>query len=135
MSSSASSVTHLEVGLGVGGLELEHPVPDALQDLGGRHAVGRWPGVARGDLLLEAGDAHLEELVQVAGEDGQEPGPLEQRVALVLRLVEHPRVELQPRQLAVDVRQAARHATGSAATRWSMDGRHEGVDSHSGQSA
>ena len=57
------------------------------------------------DLLLEPGDADLEELVEVAGEDGQEAHPLQQRVALVLRLEQDARVELEPRQLAVDVRQ------------------------------
>ena len=128
-------VAHLEVRPGVRGLELEHPVPDALQDLGGRQAVGRRPRMARRDLLLETRDPDLEELVQVAGEDGQEPGALQQRVSLVLGLVQHARVELQPRQLAVEVGQPAGHATGGAATRgcagWSSRGR----DSLSGQSA
>ncbi len=78
-------VAHLEVRPRVGRLELQHPVPDLLQHLGGGQAVGRRPGVTRGDLLLEARDADLEELVEVAGEDGQEAGALQQRVPLVLR--------------------------------------------------
>ena len=68
--------------LGVEGLELEHPVADAFEDLGAAQAVRRGPGMARRDLLLESRHAHLEELVEVAGEDGQEADPLEQRVAL-----------------------------------------------------
>ena len=71
----------------------------------GGPAVGRAGDLARLDLLLQAGDADLEELVEVAGEDGQELDPLEQRVALVARLVQDARVELEPRQLAVDVRE------------------------------
>ena len=33
------------------------------------------------DLLLEAGDAHLEELVQVRADDAEELHPFQQRVA------------------------------------------------------
>ena len=40
-----------------------------------------WPA---SDLLLETGDADLEELVEVAREDRQEADALEQRIALVL---------------------------------------------------
>ena len=40
------------------------------------------------DLLAQAGDPDLEELVEVAREDRQELDPLEQRVALVARLVQ-----------------------------------------------
>ena len=57
------------------------------------------------DLLAQAGDADLEELVEVAREDRQELDPLEQWVPGVARFVQDPRVELQPRQLAVEVRE------------------------------
>src|SRR5207253_8610472 len=45
----------------------------------------------------------LEELVQVGAEDRQELEPLEPRVRGVGGLFEHPRVELEPGQLAVEV--------------------------------
>ena len=64
----------------------------------GRRADGE-PG---GDPALEAGHPDHEELVEVAGEDRREPDPLEQRQLLVLGQLEHPLVEPQPGQLAVE---------------------------------
>ena len=64
-------------------------------------AVGRAGTQAGRELLLEPGDAHLEELVEVRGEDGQELGALEQRPGRVLGEREHAGVEVEPRQLAV----------------------------------
>ena len=58
---------------------------------------------ARRELLLEPGDPHLEELVEVLAEDREELGPLEQRERGVLGEREHPRVEVEPRELAVQV--------------------------------
>ena len=55
-----------------------------------------------GDPALEAGDPHHEELVEVGGEDRQEPHPLQQRQVLVLGELEHAGVEVQPGQLAVE---------------------------------
>ena len=55
------------------------------------------------DLLLERRDPDHEELVEVGPVDRDELEPLEQRVALVERLFEDAVVELQPRELAVDV--------------------------------
>jgi hypothetical protein len=55
------------------------------------------------DLLLDARDPDLVELVEVGAEDRQEAQPLEQRQAAVLRLFEHPPVELELAQLAVEV--------------------------------
>ena len=57
----------------------------------------------RPDLLLEAADALHEELVQIGADDGQEFHPLQQGNALVLSLVQHPPVERQPGQLAVQI--------------------------------
>ncbi len=54
------------------------------------------------DLLLQAGDADLEELVQVAADDAQEPQPLEQRHRRVLGLRQHAPVELEQAELAVE---------------------------------
>ena len=50
----------------------------------------------------QAGDAHHVEFVQVGGGDGQKAQPLEQGMAAVLRLLDHPAVEGQPGQFAVD---------------------------------
>jgi hypothetical protein len=58
--------------------------------------------VARRDLLLQARDTDLEELVKVAGEDGEEADALEQRVAAVLGLPQDALVEVEPRELAAD---------------------------------
>ena len=55
------------------------------------------------DLLLEAADALHEELVEVRGGDGQKLHALEQRRALVLRLVQHAAVEGEPGQFAIEV--------------------------------
>ena len=41
------------------------------------------------ELRLEAGDADLEELVEVRRRDGQEPEPLQERVRRVARLFQH----------------------------------------------
>ena len=57
---------------------------------------------AGGDLILQRGDAHLEELVEVGRRDRAELGPFEQRDADLRRQVEHALVERQPAQLAID---------------------------------
>ena len=72
------------------------------QLLGDAERVGRGLRGTELQQLLEPGDPDLEELVEVRGADAQEPQPLEQRHARVLRLGQHPGVELQRRQLAVD---------------------------------
>jgi hypothetical protein len=59
-------------------------------------------GDAGGDAALEARDAHHEELVEVAREDREEVGALEQRQRVVLGELEHALVEREPRQLAVE---------------------------------
>ena len=63
-------------------------------------ARGELAHVAR-QLLLQSAHPLHEELVEVGVEDGDELQPLEQRVRRVLGLVQHPGVELQPRELAV----------------------------------
>ena len=67
---------------------------------------GREPvGLARVDagvhLVVEAGHAHHEELVEVVRVDREELHPLEQRRALVLGQLQHALVELEPGDLAV----------------------------------
>ncbi len=54
------------------------------------------------DLVVQAGDADHEELVEVRGRDRAELEPLEQRHRVVLGELEHARVELQPGELAVE---------------------------------
>ena len=85
--------------------QLEHSLPDRGELVLGGPAVGRQRGLARLDLLAQTGDADLEELVEIAGEDREELDPLELWIALVACLVQHPSVEFQPGQLAIDVRE------------------------------
>src|SRR6266576_7214059 len=58
--------------------------------------------VAEPDALLQLGDADLEELVQVARQNAQEPQPLERRNPPVLGLGEHTLVERQHGKLACE---------------------------------
>ena len=70
---------------------------------------------------LQAGDADHEEFVEVVGRDREEPHPLEQRMGGVFGLFEHPAIEMQPGQLAVDeplrARRKRRRPQRSAASR------------------
>ena len=61
------------------GTEVDDVVPDQQQLLGRGAPVVRRLVDTRVELVLEAGDPHLEELVQVRLVDGEELGPLEQR--------------------------------------------------------
>ena len=79
-----------------------HALGDGAERLGGGQAVHAALDHLALDLLLEAGHAHLEELVQVRADDAEELHPLQQRVLRVERLVEHALVELQPAQFAID---------------------------------
>ncbi len=75
----------------------------ARQRLMRLQAVGARLFAGEGDALLQSGDANLEELIEVAGEDQQELQPLQQRIGLIQRLLEHADVELKLRKLAMDV--------------------------------
>jgi hypothetical protein len=57
--------------------QLVQAVADVQELLRGGPAVGAGGGHTRRHLVLQAGDPHLEELVEVLGEDGQELGPLQ----------------------------------------------------------
>ena len=83
--------------------QVAHGLGDGVELRLGRHAVGGALDDAGGHLALEPGHPHLVELVEVAAEDAEELEPLEERSAGVERLVQHPAVELQPGELAVDV--------------------------------
>ena len=76
---------------------------DARQLLPRGEAVGAADGQARLVAALEPGDADHVELVEVRGEDREELGPLQQRLARVLGQREHAGVEVEPRQLAVEI--------------------------------
>ena len=67
-----------------------------------QQAAGGTGGDSRGDAALKTGDAHHEELIEVAGEDGEELGTLQERVVSVFGEFEHPSVERQPRQFTID---------------------------------
>ena len=79
------------------------PLVNGSQLLAGGHAVGR--GLREGgvNLLLQAGDPDLEELVDVLAQDRQKPHPLEQRQRLVLGHGQHAIVEVELGKLPVQV--------------------------------
>lgn len=92
----------LVVAGGVPGHELAGAGPDHLQHLAGLEAGGGAGGHAGGDTALQTGHPDHEELVQVAGEDREEVGPLQQGCARVLGEFEHALVERQPAALPVE---------------------------------
>ena len=81
--------------------QLVDPAPDRAELVDEVEAVGGGGAQAGVELLHEARDPHLEELVEVLAEDGEELGPLEQRQAVVLGQGEDAGVEVEPRELAV----------------------------------
>src|SRR5918998_350793 len=83
---------------------------DAGELLLGGQTVGNGVRQLRGHLLLEPRHPDHEELVEVGLRDGDEAHPLQQRVALVAGLLQHPVVEPEPGELAVDVQLRVREA-------------------------
>ena len=77
-------------------------------------AVGRGGAQTGGELLQQPRDPHLEELVEVVAQDGEELRPLEQRQLGVLGQGEHAGHEVEPRQLAVEEALGAAHALAEA---------------------
>ncbi len=89
-------------------IERLDPFADLLDGLGRRQSVlGTHLDPGR-DLLLQSGDAHLEELVQVLTEDGQELQTVQQQGRRVLGDGEDPGVEVEPGELAVEERRLGR---------------------------
>ena len=85
---------------------LAHP----RQRFARQQAVGRFDRHARRDLPVNACHTHHEKLIQIAAADGRVFQALQQRIADILGLGQHPLVEGQPRQLTVQkgaVRQRA----------------------------
>src|SRR5690606_38602369 len=84
----------IEAGLFL--LQLADEPADGLELLARGHAVGRGLLDAGVDLAAEQADALHEELVEVAGEDGEELDALQQWQAPVAGLMEDAGVELEP---------------------------------------
>ena len=72
-------------------------------DLPGEQAARGSDGDPGRDAALETGDPDHEELVEIAGEDGEKLGALQQRHVGILGEFEHPGIEGEPGELAVDV--------------------------------
>ncbi len=70
--------------------------------LGRRQAVGTALGDAFAHLGLDAGDPDHEELIKVIGGNRQKSHPLKRGMAGIDRLLQHPAIEMQPGQLAID---------------------------------
>ena len=69
----------------------------------GGHAVrARCPGTFSLICSLHAGDADLEELVEIRRHDAEKAQPLEQRHRRVLGLREHAPLELEHAELAIE---------------------------------
>ena len=79
-----------------------HPLDDGAEGFGTGQTVHRALHRLALDLLLQAGDADLEELIQVRADDAKELHPLQQRVFRVECLLEHPMIEFQPAQFPID---------------------------------
>src|SRR5262249_7598763 len=90
-----------------------HGFVDLDELLGGAAPVGAALGNSFADLGLDTGHADHEELIKVICRNRQEPYPLQCRVAGVYRFLQHPAVEMQPGQLAIDeALRACRNARG-----------------------
>jgi len=74
-----------------------HAFADARQHLIGTQPVGAELDDSGLDLMLQAGDADLEELVEVRARDRQEAQSLEERRRGITRLLEDPKIELEQR--------------------------------------
>ena len=83
--------------------DLLSALADPAQLLARRQSVGRPHRQAHLVATLQTRDAHHIELVEVRREDRQEFRPLQQRQGRVGGKSEHPRIEFEPAQLAVEV--------------------------------
>ena len=75
---------------------------DGAQSLGGSQAVDVPADDTALDLLFEAGDAHLEELVEIGAGDAEELEAFQERVAGIARLLQNALVEFKPAQFAIE---------------------------------
>ena len=90
------------------GCQLLDALVDLEQRLLRRAAVGRTDRHACDHLVEQARDANHEELVEVVREDAAELDPFEQRLVGVGGQLEHPLVEVEPRELAIQQIRAGR---------------------------
>ena len=67
------------------------------------HAVGTHIQDSGIHLVDQAGHAHHEKLVHIGAHDGKEFDALQQRIAFVLGLLQHPELKREQAQLAVDI--------------------------------
>src|SRR5204863_2371981 len=81
----------------------KHPDPDLGELLLGTHPVRRRGSDPRLHLIEQPGDADLEELVEALRADRDELQPREDRTLRIFGEREDPLVEVQPRELAVEV--------------------------------
>ena len=95
---------HLVQQLSLPSDQRAHPLVDQFELFGRRESVSRGLEHAGRELPPQASDADHVELVEIRREDREELEPLEQRRALVLRLVKHSRIELEPAELAIQER-------------------------------
>ena len=75
--------------------------PRRLKNLCGRPPVEAALHNFAFNLLLEARDADFEKLIEIRIRDAKKLHPLQQRIARVQRLSQHPLVKLQPAQFPV----------------------------------
>ena len=76
---------------------------DAVEHLLRMHGIRPYRFTSVLELTQLVRHPDFEKLVQIAGEDQQEHEPLQQRIALVQRLLQNPDIELQVAQFPVDV--------------------------------
>ena len=100
-SSSSAGTISLANTAAARGDQVVDPDPDRAELVDEVEAVGGGGAQTGVELFHEARDPHLEELVEVLAEDGEELGPLEQRDAVVLGQREDAGVEVEPRELPV----------------------------------
>lgn len=100
---SQSGQDRVEEDEGVAARDLLGAARDERELRSWRQPVGGADRQAGLGATLEAGDAHHVELVEIRSEDGEELGAFEQRQRRVLGQREHPRVEVEPAQFAVEV--------------------------------
>jgi hypothetical protein len=120
------------------GVEARVLVGDQRMRLGGDRGVGRAELAQRhprrrhlrAQVAHHAGDADLEELVEVRRDDRQEAQPLEQRDRRVVREREHAPVEREQRELAVDRRAVDVERLGGAQGPGARRGRGARVGEH-----
>src|SRR5579864_1034370 len=92
---------------------LAHTTADGTELLARSHAIRRALSDPKHNLLFQAADANLEELVEIPAEDSQKLGPLQERRTRVLGKRQDALVEIEPAELAVDqLTEFVRHGNG-----------------------